>query len=90
LNELLGSERRIDMGCNMYEGVTSGDFAASDARDAKNQVRLLNERVAELEQALCGLCQMLRRDGLPPELADLHPQLEAWFEAHRQKPGCAA
>lgn len=78
------------MPCNMYDGATSGDFAQSTADQAQADVRALTRRVAELEQAMCGLCQMLERAGLQPELADKHPQLQAWFDAHRRVPGCQA
>jgi hypothetical protein len=78
------------MPCDMMSGATSGDFAWGAAQDAQRDIRALTQRVAELEQALCGLCQMLERDGLPPELTSKHPQLQQWFERHKKRPGCEA
>lgn len=74
------------MPCSSSEGMT---WSPNDA-----EVRRLEERVAELEQALCGLCQMMcpSPDGKPPALSawPVHPQLETWFNKHRRKPGCEA
>lgn len=72
------------MPCNMYDGVTSGDVAAAGA---DNKAREALQRIAELEQALCGLCQMIATDA---EEIPMHPQLKSWFDKHQQKPGCAA
>lgn len=64
------------MPCNMMEGATSGDFALSETND-------LRKRVAALEEALCGLCQMM-------DEIQMHPQLRHWFQDHKRKPGCSA
>jgi hypothetical protein len=69
------------MPCDMYRGATSGDFAS-------NKADRLEIRIAELEQALCGLCQQLSTEYGPNLGRVLHPQLQAWFEKHRDKPGC--
>jgi hypothetical protein len=80
------------MPCNIMSGWTpTPDYAAERmAREADLKIGELTRRVAELEQALCGLCQMLERAGLQPELTDKHPQLQAWFDAHKARPGCEA
>lgn len=70
------------MPCNMMQGA-AGDMAHAAAQDA-------NRRVAQLEEALCGLCQMLSETKDPKLKKKLHPQLQSWFDAHKQKPGCQA
>lgn len=45
------------------------------------QIESMTCRIAMLEEALCGLCQ---------QLPHRHPQLDAWFEWHKQQPGCEA
>lgn len=64
------------MPCNMMGGSSSGDFAWND-------VRRLEKRVAELEQAMCGVAQMLM-DLAPPEL---HPEIAQWWEKHQKQIG---
>ena len=73
---------------DMYGGATSGDFAKESANQARGELQVLTQRVAELEEALCGLCQMLQRRHVPYPLANTHPQLQKWFEQHKVKPGC--
>jgi hypothetical protein len=76
------------MGCNMMGDASNGDFAWSAAQDAQKDVSELMRRVAELEQALCGVCQTLERDGLPSELQNKHPLLQQCFDKHKRQPGC--
>ena len=74
------------MGCDMMRGYDLGSVAADDVRHLKrNIVEPLVKRVAELEEAFCGFCQMLDSDlGAPA----MHPQLREWFDKHKQHPGC--
>ncbi len=78
------------MPCNMHDGANRGDFAKITANNAKRDVEALTLRVAELEQALCGLCQMFDSIGHPSALPAMHPQLRQWFEKHKRRPGCEA
>lgn len=79
------------MGCNMMGGegaaaawAQNNAARASDAADqALKRCVQLELRVAELEQALCGLCQSAFNG---KRLGDT--ELAAWFERHKAKPGC--
>jgi hypothetical protein len=64
------------MPCDM--GMTGADVAFSNSLTAL-------DRIARLEEALCGLCQTLEKNG-----ATMHPQLQAWFDEHKKKAGCSA
>lgn len=75
------------MPCSSSEG--QGSYQWSDHPTTENFKRL-EKRTAELEQALCGLCQQLTATNDPTITRSLHPQLQAWFDAHRQLPGCEA
>lgn len=64
------------MPCDMMGEATSGDFALSD-------VRRLEKRVLELEQALCGAIKTLEAHGV----VTFDGNLEAWWLRHQQRPG---
>jgi hypothetical protein len=69
------------MPCNSSDGM--GDAYREDPQ-ACAAVESLEQRIAGLEEALCGLCQSYKFDFM------MHPQLRAWFEKHKGKPGCVA
>lgn len=72
------------MPCNMMDGCAPPSGMDHQERKAFES---LTQRIAELEQALCGLCQMIDTDA---DEIPMHPQLQAWFEKHKAKPGCDA
>jgi hypothetical protein len=68
------------MPCSMYEGVTSGDFAASDAREAKRQAA---EAMAAANKVTDILCRVLR--SLPHEiLGQMDAEVLGWFMQHKE------
>lgn len=75
------------MGCSSSEGM--GDAYREDP-EARQHAKRIEMRVAELEQALCGLCQMMEAANRAGDSVEIHPQLQAWFDKHRSKPGCVS
>lgn len=77
------------MPCDM--GMTGSAVAMHNAFEAREAAAKLERRIAELEQAMCGLCQQLesqhRLNGFPQPM---HSQLQVWFDKHKQRPGCTA
>jgi hypothetical protein len=72
------------MTCDMMRGYEPpSGMTPTEARDSQ----LMVQRVAELEQALCGLCQMMERPAWD-KLMPMHPELQTWWDKHRVQPGC--
>lgn len=68
------------MPCNMYDGVTAGDFAYSAAQDAKKKA---DEAMAAANQVTDILCRVLR--AMPPEaLANMDKDVQDWFAKHKE------
>lgn len=67
------------MPCDMGMGSDRSDYTARRVADEALT------RVAKLEEAMCGLCQMIE-DG---KLGFWQPQLSKWFDEHKEKPGCS-
>ncbi len=66
------------MPCSMYEGVTSADFAASDAADAK---RKAEQAMAAANEVTAILCKVLRSIS-PEQFSKLDADVHRWFDKH--------
>lgn len=68
------------MPCDMYKGVTRGDFAMAAADDAK---KLAREAMVKANQVTDILCRILR--SMPEEqIAKMDPDIQAWFAEHKE------